>query len=134
MDKAVGLDGLEQLGAVASSHLRPESLVSPAIHPDQIIIRASPSVSAVTRSLGAKAAISNNRLLIRYAGESGFFEQGETHKSFRRENVRGLRLDLTRVPERCEVSGLEYLNEQLRRYGNEQLRGYGNVTSYAKAA
>lgn len=114
------------LGAVALSHLRPESLVSPAINPDEIIIRASPSVNAVDKSLGVKAAISQNRLLIRYARESGFFEEGETHKSFRRDNVRGLRLNLTRVPKRCEVSGLVYLNEWLR--------GVRNDTGYAKAA
>lgn len=117
---------LEQLGAVASSHPRPESLVSPAVDPDQIIIRRSSSVLAVGRSFGRKASISNNRLLKRYATESGFFEEGDTHKNFRQDVVRGLRLNLTRVPERCDVSVLEYLNDALR--------GSHNVTRLARAA
>lgn len=117
---------LEQLGAVASRLYHPESLVSPAIDPNKIIIRISPSVMTVKKNLNGQAAISNTQLLKRYAQECGFFEEGETHKSFSRENVRGLLLDLTRVPKRCDISGLEYLNERLR--------GVRNDTGYAKAA
>jgi hypothetical protein len=117
---------LEQLGAVASNIYHPESLVSPAIDPNKIIIRISPSVMTVKKSLNGEAAIPNAQLLKRYAQDCRFFEESATHRNFRRKNVRGLLLDLTRVPERCDVSALEYLNEQLR--------GVRNDTGYAKVA
>lgn len=101
---------LERLGTAAVEHRNAYSLIVPGANQDEIIIRISPAVDAVQKRFGAAAPITNNRLLRKYAGQVTWCDQGESHKDHRGGSIRGIRVKLSEVPPRCDVSALEYLN------------------------
>lgn len=101
---------LERLGTAAVEHRNAYSLIVPGANQDEIIIRISPAVDAVQKRFGAAAPITNNRLLRKYAGQVTWCDQGESHKDHRGGSIRGIRVKLSEVPSRCDVSALEYLN------------------------
>ena len=105
---------LEQLGSTASEHKDPASLFVPAATTDEIIIRASASVEYVRRKYGTKAAVANTRMLKQYAQAADFIDDKPTHKDIRGNTVRGIRIDLLKVPERCDTSALQYLSDRMR--------------------
>jgi hypothetical protein len=106
---------LEQLGSVTLEHRDPLALMVPGTIDGQVIIRISPSVEAVKKVYRTEAAISNPRLLRQYAGGTPWADASVVHKAIGNEPVRGIRIVLSEVPERCDVSALAYLNRKLRR-------------------
>lgn len=97
---------LEQLCSVINA-AGPAALGLVAIgHQETLILRSTMCVQAVKRHFGPEAAIANARLFTAYARESGFFLPGEVHKSATNDLVRGMRLSLPDMPERCDADYL----------------------------
>src|SRR5690625_3725455 len=106
---------LECLVTAAIEHRNAASLIVPASDPDSIIIRIAPSVDAVAHRFKNDAPISNAKLLRKYANDVEWCNASvSTHKSLGSSVVRGIKVELDKVPERCDVSALMYLNEALR--------------------
>lgn len=106
---------LERLGTAALEHRDVYGLIVPAADPREIIIRITPAVDAVKKRFGNDAPITNNRLLRKYAQQVEWCDAADIHKDTRGGNVRGIRVNLAEVPSRCDISALEYINEQARR-------------------
>lgn len=106
---------LEQLGSAVAEHKDPRSLIAPASTVGAIIIRISPCVELVKRKYGTKAAIANTKLLRRYAETVGYTDTNSVvHKDCRGDAVRGVKLTLDIVPDRCDVSALVHFESLLR--------------------
>jgi hypothetical protein len=100
---------LEQLGSVLASHKQPDSIVIPGKVPGDLIIRISAAVEAVKERYKANAAIGNPRMLRKFASEAPYCEEGLMHKAFNDDAVRGIKVKLAEVPERCDIEQLKWL-------------------------
>lgn len=106
---------LEQLGSVLAEHHDPLSIMTPAAVDGELILRVSPSVEFVKRRYSSKAAISNPRLLRKYASQVDWCSEGAMHKGLSNNPIRGIKINLTNAPERCDLTALEYLEQKMRR-------------------
>lgn len=109
---------LEQLGSVALEHRDPLALIVPGTKDFEVLIRIGPAIEAVKKVYRTDSAISNPRLLRQYARGALWADASEKHRALGSEIVRGIRIDLSELPERCDVSVLAYVNQKMRRVGS----------------
>lgn len=110
----------EQLGSVAAETKDPSAYLIPGTVEGTVIVRISPAVELVKRRYGRDAAISNARLLRQYAQKPEWVDTAENHKAINNYLVRGIRVLLPLAPKRCDLSALEYLEQQLRHGTNSE--------------
>ncbi|WP_188974113.1 bifunctional DNA primase/polymerase [Deinococcus aerolatus] len=106
---------LEQLAFALSRVNDRQMYVVPAMTPEHLILRPRPCLDLVQQQFRERAAIANVALLRQYAERAPFFEAGDTHRQVGGlKNVRGYRLVLGAIPERCEADLLREFDAQLR--------------------
>ena len=105
---------LQQLGPALTEHRDPASVLAPGLNDSGLIIRISGAVKAVNRSYGSEAAITNAKLVRRYANNLPYVDDGLMHRDEGNNVIRGIKVNLKEVPERCDASALVYLEERLR--------------------
>lgn len=104
----------EQLGSAAAETKDPRSILTPGAIPGTLIVRISPAVELVVRRYGTRAGLSNAKMLRRYAQKLDWINAEAKHRAFDHNIVRGLKVEMAGAPERCDLSGLEYLEGVLR--------------------
>lgn len=105
---------LEQLGSALVEHRAIDSIVNATPTPGEVIIKISASVKLVRKAFGKDAAVHNNRLLVKYAEGANYVSGKETHKNFKGDTVRGIKIDLFQIPERCDIEQLKWVLDRLR--------------------
>jgi hypothetical protein len=114
---------LEQF-AFALSTLNPlqhENYFSVAANGIQIVLRVSPAVELVKKVYRERSAISAGGVLTRAAREAPFFDSGDTHRTIHDgKNSRGLKLDLTAVPPKCDAGLLVKFYEEMKQRQEER--------------
>lgn len=104
---------LQQLSFVLTK-VDPRHYIAPATTSGQIIIRPQVCVDLVQAQYKERAAIANTTLFKQYAEQATYFEPGDVHKTPEGKTVRGKRLCLNLIPERCEADLLREFEERLR--------------------
>lgn len=105
---------LEQLGSVASQIKDSESVVTPGATTGDVVIRIGNAVELVKDRYRERSAISNARMVKRLAVGTIFCAEGDVHKDYKGNTIRGLRIHLNQIPERCDAGALEYLEQKMR--------------------
>jgi hypothetical protein len=105
---------LEQLGVTIGEAKDPHLYLVPGYVTSTVIIRMSAAVEAVKRRYARDAAIANARLLRQYAQKLPWVDASDTHKAIGSLTTRGIRIDLNKAPDRCDLGALQYLEQKLR--------------------
>ncbi|MDV6376226.1 hypothetical protein [Deinococcus arenicola] len=106
---------LEQLAFVLTKVPNPGMYVVPGALPTDLLIRPRACLDLVQFHYKERAAIANTTLFKKYADQATYFTEGEVHKSHEGQSVRGKRITLTQIPERCDADLLEEFNRGLRK-------------------
>jgi hypothetical protein len=104
---------LEQLCFALAKVPNPEAYVSPSVS-GTLILRPRMCVDLVKERYKEQSAITNAKLLDKYAKEASYFDNGETFKTPTGDVVRGRRVVLASIPERCDADLLTEMERRLR--------------------
>lgn len=105
---------LQQLSFCLTKVANPRQYVTPSATSGQLIIRPQVCVDLVQAQYRERAAIANTTLFKQYAEQAAYFEPGETHKTPEGKVVRGKRVSLNLIPDRCEADLLREFDEAMR--------------------
>lgn len=106
---------LEQLSVSLARVPNPGAYVVPSALAGDLILRPKACLDLVKQHYKESAAIANPVLLRQYADQAEYFDDGETHKSDEGVVIRGKRLCLAQIPQRCDADLLLEFNRTLRR-------------------
>lgn len=105
---------LEQLAFVLTKVVNPGLYVVPGALPTDLLIRPKACLDLVQGHYKERSAIANTTLFKQYAEQASYFASGDVHKSHEGQPVRGKRVTLSQIPERCDADLLDEFNRRLR--------------------
>lgn len=105
---------LEQLSFVLTKVFDPRLYVTPSSVHGRLIIRPKVCIDLVQAHYKTRSAIANVTLLKQYAEQATYFDAGAIHKTPEGNVVRGQRLVLSAIPERCEADLLKEYDQKMR--------------------
>lgn len=106
---------LQQLSFCLTKVQNPHQYIAPSTTAGQLILRPQVCVDLVQAQYKERSAIANVTLFKQYAEQAIYFEPGDLHRTPQGKIIRGKRIVLGQIPERCEADLLREFDEELRK-------------------